>query len=262
MTNWNNGVAHGFGAADNEWMRNGAVGRIDLLDKNLARLVGGDGKWSLAEVTSAMNAGGTQDIRAIDTVPLLRKLLKGSEAPSPRAQQMLDLMVSWRNAGGSRLDLDLDGEIDDPGAAVMDGSWSNIADAFMTPRLGTQLDELATLVSRFDLPPSGQYSGWYQYFDRDIKSLLGIRQPAPLREQLLRQGQAEGLPELDLGGDRGLGRGDRGRAGDRGSGRLALRRAARADQVQPAAVKTMRYTNRPSGIQQVISFKGHRPKKK
>ena len=29
----------------------------------------------------------------------------------------------------------------------------------------------------------------------------------------------------------------------------------------PINVQTMRYTNRPSGIQQVISFKGHRPKK-
>ena len=184
-----------------------------------------------------MNAGGTQDIRAIDTVPLLRKLLKGSEAPSPRAQQMLDLMVSWRNAGGSRLDLDLDGEIDDPGAAVMDGSWTNIANAFMKPRLGTQLDELATLFSRFDLPPSGQYSGWYQYFDRDIKSLLGIRRPAPLRNSYCGKGKLKACQNDDLGGDRGLGRGDRGRAGDRGSGRLALRRAARADQIQPAAAE-------------------------
>ena len=47
------------------------------------------GKWSLATVTSAMNAGGTQDIRAIDTVPLLKRLLKGSEAPNAQAQQML-----------------------------------------------------------------------------------------------------------------------------------------------------------------------------
>ena len=30
----------------------------------------------------------------------------------------------------------------------------------------------------------------------------------------------------------------------------------------PVNVQTMRYTNRPSGIQQVISFKGHRPEKK
>ncbi len=58
---------------------------------------------------------------------------------------------------------------------LMDGSWNNIADAFMGPQIGAQLDELDSLFSRFDAPPGGQYSGWYQYFDRDIRRLLGRR---------------------------------------------------------------------------------------
>ena len=120
-----------------------------------------------------MNAAATQDVRAIDTVPLLRRLLNGSTAPNPQAQQMLNLMAAWTKNGGSRLDRDLDGKIDDPGAAIMDGAWPKIADAFMKPWLGSQLDELNTLFSRFDQPPAGQYSGWYQYFDRDIRRLLG-----------------------------------------------------------------------------------------
>ena len=61
-----------------------------------------------------MNAAATQDVRAIDTVPLLRRLLKASTAPNAQAQQMLDLMVAWTKHGGSRLDLDRDGKIDDP----------------------------------------------------------------------------------------------------------------------------------------------------
>ena len=59
---------------------------------------------------------------------------------------MLDLMVAWKRHGGSRLDRDLDGKIDDPGAAIMDGSWPKIANAFMKPQLGPQLDELDTPV--------------------------------------------------------------------------------------------------------------------
>jgi hypothetical protein len=37
--------------------------------------------------------------------------------------------------------------------------------------------------------------------------------------------------------------------------------SATAEQIKftPLPLKTMRYTNRPSGIQQVISFDGHRP---
>ena len=88
MTNWNNISAHGFGAADDNWGGNGSVARVDLLDRNLNRLKQ-NGKWTLSSVTSAMNAAATQDVRAIDTVPLLQRLLNGAAAPSPKAAQML-----------------------------------------------------------------------------------------------------------------------------------------------------------------------------
>ena len=212
------------------------------------------------EVASAMNAGGTQDIRAIDTVPLLRKLLKGSEAPTPRAQQMLDLMVSWRNAGGSRLDLDLDGEIDDPGAAVMDGSWSNIADAFMKPRLGTQLDELATLFSRFDLPP-----------ERPVLGLVPVLRPrhqvaagdqaarAAARTAYCGKGKLKACQNSIWAAIEASGAEIAAEQGTEDPAAWRSDATARADQFSPLPLKTMRYTNRPSGIQQVISFKGHRP---
>ena len=38
MTNWNETVAHGFAAADDNFGRNGSVMRVDLLDENLERL--------------------------------------------------------------------------------------------------------------------------------------------------------------------------------------------------------------------------------
>ena len=100
---------------------------------------------------------------------------------------MLSLLVAWRQHGGSRLDRNLDGKIDDPGAAIMDAAWPKIADAFMKPQLGPQLDELNSLFSRFDQPPGGQYDGWYQYFDRDIRHLLGRARRAAVPEPLLRR---------------------------------------------------------------------------
>lgn len=261
MTNWNETVAHGFGAADDQFGRNGSAMRVDLLDKNLARLRK-KGKWSLATMTSAMNAAGTQDVRAIDTVPLLKRVLKGAKAPSSRAKQMLDLMVDWRNDGGSRLDLDLDGKIDNPGAAVMDGSWDNLANAFMKPRLGVQLDELDSLFNRFDLPPSGQYSGWYQYFDRDISALLGRKVPTPFENAYCGKGKLKACATslwnaLDASGAEIA-------AAQGNEDPSAWRSDALREQIKfsPINVQTMRYTNRPTGIQQVISFKGHRPSKK
>ena len=193
MTNWNNIAAHGFGAADNNWGGNGSAARVDLLDYNLDRLKR-NGKWTLASVIAAMNAAATQDVRAIDTVPLLQRLLQGSGAPSPQAGQMLALLGAWRANGGSRLDRDLDGLIDDPGAAIMDAAWPRIANAFMGTRLTPALlDELETLFSRWRRPPGGQYDGWYQYFDRDIRTLLGERVRAAVRELVLREGPGGGV---------------------------------------------------------------------
>jgi acyl-homoserine lactone acylase PvdQ len=260
ITNWNQTTAKGFSAADNEYGHNGSVGRIDLLNRNLDRLATKKGKWTLASVTSAMNAAATQDVRAIDTVPLLKKLLKGSTAPSAQAQQMLDLMVAWRKHGGSRLDRDLDGKIDDPGAAVMDGSWNLIADAFMAPKLGTQLDELNSLFGRFDLPPSGQYDGWYQYFDRDIRALLGMKIKQPFENAYCGNGKLKACQNAIWAAIAAAGAE---LAAAQGTPDASLWRSdAVRERIKfvPGGLlsTTMRYTNRPSGTQQVISFGSHR----
>ena len=258
MTNWNQSVALGFGAADDEWGRNGSVARADLLDRNLARLAN-KGKWTLASVTSAMNAAGTQDVRAIDTVPLLRRLLADSKAPSLQANLMLDLLVSWREAGGSRLDRDLDGKIDHPGAAIMDVAWPLIADAVMRPRLGDQLGELSSLMGKFDLPPGGQYNGWYQYFDKDIRSLLDRPVKGPYNVAYCGKGKLSACQKAVWAAI------EQARSQLTDSQGTPDPSAWHSDAVReriefsPGLLQTtMRYTNRPSGIQQVISFSGHR----
>jgi acyl-homoserine lactone acylase PvdQ len=260
MTNWNNVSAHGFGAADDNWGGNGSVARVDMLDKNLARLKGGNGKWTMASVAAAMNAAATQDVRAIDTVPILWLLLRNATAPSARAQQMLDLLLQWRADGGSRLDGDLDGEIDDPGAAIMDAAWPKIADAFMEPQLGPQLaDELDTLFSRFNQPPGGQYDGWYQYFDRDIRNLLGLNVARPFTNKYCGRGNLDNCQKAVWNAIQAAGNE---LAAAQGTSNPAAWRADATDErisFTPGLLPTtMRYTNRPSGIQQVISFDGHR----
>ena len=132
----------------------------------------------------------------------------------------------------------------------------------MKPRLGSQLDELNSLFSRFDQPPGGQYSGWYQYFDRDINALLGSQVPSPFSNAYCGKGKLSKCQNDIWKAIDDVGRRDRRRPGHRRSGRLALGRAT-AEQIHfsPLPLKTMRYTNRPSGIQQVISFDGHRKNK-
>jgi acyl-homoserine lactone acylase PvdQ len=258
MTNWNNVSAHGFGAADDAWNANGTSARVALLNYNLARLRR-HGKWSLATVTSAMNASATQDVRAILTVPVLQRLLKGTKAPDAQAAKMLSLLVAWRQAGGNLLDLDDDGKIDSPGAAIMNAAWPKIAAAFMRPELGPLEGEFGGLVSVFEAPPGGQFSGWYQYFDRDIWKLLHVKQPQPFTNDYCGAGNLHRCQQSVWAAIAAAGR-SLARQQHSANPR-AWRAGATAQRITflPGLLKyTMAYTNRPSGIQQVISFNRHR----
>ena len=186
-----------------------------------------------------MNAAATQDVRAIVMVPLLDRLLRGSTAPSPQAHQMLDLLNQWRQHGGNRLDLNGDGKIDYPGAAIMDAAYTNIVNNELGARLGQSLlPELNNLAGRWDAPPGGQYDGWYQYFDRDIRGLLaeeeGQATPGPVQPDLLRQGTPGPLPLRGLDRDPGGGRPAHRPAGHGRSGGLARQRGGGAVHLRTA----------------------------
>src|SRR5262249_38466589 len=147
-------------------------------------------KNSLTSVVGAMNAAATQDLRAIDVVPTLQAALKGSAAPSPLDSRMVSLLRSWRDDGGSRLDRNSDGKIDDPGAAIMGAAWPFIADAVMGPILGPQLNELASLEPRYDQPPGGQASGWHSYVLKDLRDQFGPKPGAPFKVRYCGAGNA------------------------------------------------------------------------
>jgi hypothetical protein len=255
LNNWNNKPARGFPAADDQWGY-GSLDRVDLLNANTANVK----RHTLATLTGAMNAAATQDVRAVEFLPVLARLLKGGTPPSARASQMLALLEDWRAKGGSRLDRDLDGKIDDPGAAILDTAWNRLADAAMTPVLGKPLaDQLsATLHPRFDKPPSGQFDGWYQYMDKDLRTLMGEKVRGPFANRYCGAGdiavcraalwaalEAAGV-ELEAA---------------QGPDPNAWRADANAERIKflPGLLPfTMRYTNRPTGIQQLIEFTGHR----
>ena len=258
LVNWNNNIAKGFGAADDQWMRAGAEGRVDLLNKNLARLAV-NGKQTLATMTSAMNAAATQDIRAINTMPLLTAVLKNAPAPSPRDQQMVDLMTAWSTTGdrGSLLDINLDGKIDAPGAGIADGIWTKLANAALAPVLGANEDELATLVSRHSLD---QYTGWYQYMDKDFRSLLGQKVDAPYSARYCGAGNLNACATSLWAAIDSAGNDLAAKYGTEDPAQWLGDADAQRIRFTPVGLMptTMRFTNRPTGIQQVISFKGHR----
>ena len=129
----------------------------------------------------------------------------------------------------------------------------------MAARLGQSLlPQLNTLLSSFDQPPAGQEVGWFQYFDRDIRGLLAKkRSKLPDHFNLTYCGK----------GHLGLCRSQVWTAIQAAADQLtnqqgtsdpaAWRASAIADQFTygPLPLVTSPYSNRPTGIQQVISFK-------
>jgi acyl-homoserine lactone acylase PvdQ len=256
MVNWNNVSAHGFGSAPDAFGGNGSVARVSLLNRALKQQRK-NGKWTLAGVASAMNTAASQNVLAVETVPLLAKLLQGSKAPSPQAAQMLKVLVAWSRQGGNLLP-NAAGQIANPGAAIIDVAWTKLANAFMKPVLGSQLNELNSLFGRFDSPPGGQYNGWYQYFDRDIDRLLKIKQPQPFRNAYCGKGNLKRCQQSMWQALAAAGQQLTKQQGTSDPSAWRVSADPIAIHFAPLPLITMQYTNRPSGIQQAISFTGHR----
>jgi hypothetical protein len=255
LLNWNNRPARGWGAADDNWTY-GSTQRVRMLEAGLAKRA----RHDLASVTSAMNAAATQDLRNVVLTPTLVTLLKAAPAPSARAQRMLDLLSAWYASGSSRLDRDLDGFMDaGPAPAIMDALYQPLYRAAMGGVLGSQLDAMSPLIGSEAGPSSGFTDGGFWYLDKDLRSLTGTKFKQPLKLEYCGGGDlkkcasalwgafetaaatlqaAQGAPDPDAW------------RSDATKERIAFR---------PGLLQTtIRYTNRPSGIQQVISFSGHR----
>ncbi len=239
---WNNRPARGWGAADDNWSF-GPIQRVQLLQQTIAKRK----KNTPASVVAAMNEAATQDLRVMDVWPAIRSVLANGTGPSPREEQMADLLDAWRGKGGHRLDLNGDGKIDDPGAAIMDVAWPKLADAVVSPKLGPLTNRLAQLMTRDDHPGSHGSAfddGWYGY----AHSLLycGNGNAAHCRASL--------WDALKEAGDE--------LAAQQGPTPSQWRADANAERIRfsPGILpNTMRWTNRPT-FQQVISFRSHRPR--
>ena len=254
LVNWNNKPARDWGSADDNWAY-GSVYRSTMLVDNLSKLE----RHKLSTVTSAMNAAATQDLRSVVLTPLLDKLLAGSTPPSAREGQMLAALDAWRAAGSSRLDVNLDGKADaGSGPAIWDALYARLADAVLAPAMGPQNDALSSLVGRVNGPASGFQDGRIWILDKDLKPMVGESVQAPYRTKFCGSGdkatcQATVWQAFQAAGDA--------IAAAKGSDVAAWFMDANAERIKFAPgllPTTIRYTNRPSGIQQVISFIGHR----
>jgi acyl-homoserine lactone acylase PvdQ len=252
IVNWNNKPALGWPASDDNWAFQSHQ-RVEMLKRALPA-----GKMALADVVRAMNIGATQDLRALVVWPTISELLHGGNAPSARAATLLSLVDAWRTSGSSRLDRDLDGKVDDPGAAIMEVAWPRIADAVLGPVLGGFLPDLAAIVERSQAPNasgSAFYDGWYGYVDKDLRSVLGKAVKGAYSTKYCGSGdlaacRASVWAALDAAGAA--------LAAAQGGDPAAWRADATHERITFGLLPlTMRWANRPT-FQQVITFKSHR----
>jgi acyl-homoserine lactone acylase PvdQ len=257
ILNWNNKPAADVDVSDSNFSY-GSVQRVDLLRAAVAERK----KHSLATLAGAMNKAATQDLRAVRVWPVVRDVLRTGSAPSARAEAAASLVDAWRSAGSSRLDRELDGKIDDPGAAVLDAAWPGLADAVLAPLLGPLTGRLAALHGRSDDPgPGGSayISGWYGYVDKDLRTLLGREVRGPYSRRYCGAGVLATCREalwaaLDTAAaalEKAQGPAPSTWRADATGERIRFTSGVLPD--------TMRWTNRPT-FQQLMSFSGHRPR--
>ena len=257
ILNWNNRPAANVGAADSNFAY-GSVHRNDLLRASVA----GRKKHTLVTLTGAMNRSATQDLRVARVWPIIRDVLRTGSAPSARAEVAAGLLDSWRDTGSSRLDRELDGKIDDPGAPVMDAAWPRLADAVMTPVLGPLVDRLAALHGRSDdAGPGGSayISGWYGYVEKDLRAVLAREVRGPYSRRYCGAGVLASCRDaLWAALDAAAAELEK----TQGPAPSSWRADATAERIRFTSgvlPDTMRWTNRPT-FQQLMSFSGHRPR--
>jgi acyl-homoserine lactone acylase PvdQ len=249
IVNWNNKPAKDFPASDSRWNEQ-SLQRDLLLTGELGRRP----KQTLATVLAAANAAATEDVRIVELWPTLRKVLDKGKAPSARARQLRDILQRWHDAGGSRRDADRDGKIDSAGAPLLDAAWKRLADAALCDRLGSSLcKQLEGRNARFDRPPGGQYGGWHQYMWKDLRALLGQKVKGAYHLRYCGDGRLsrcahELWAALDAAGKR--------LAAQQGPDPNAWRAPEAKEQItfSPLPLITMQYTNKPTGIHQVMQF--------
>jgi len=257
ILNWNGKTARGFNAADSQ-QDYGSVDRVQLFRgfKRRNRLV---------DVVNVMNRAATQDLRAREVWPVIERVLGGGPAPDPRTQQAADLISAWRGNGANRLDLDLDGRIDDPGAAVLDAAWEPLAREVLKPVLGDLADPGGPLgaLQQIDDPPnrgngSAFDGGWYGYVDKDLRTILGDRVRGRFSRVYCGNGdlaacRASLWAALERVADH--------LAATQGADPSKWTTDATAERIafRPGVLgsHTMRWTNRPT-FQQLMEFSGHR----
>jgi acyl-homoserine lactone acylase PvdQ len=248
LLSWNNKPAPEWGAASGTYSY-GPVHRVQMFN--------GFKKKGMTELKDVkiMNRAATQDLRAVKVWPTIEQVLAGGPAPSKLAEESASIVSEWTARGAS-----LYGENQpyEPGAAIMEASWTRIAEAVLGPVLGSLTSEFESIEAT-DNPRNSAGSsfdgGWYGYVYKDLRDELGLPVAQPYSREYCGNGSLTVCRESLWAAIQGAAEGLKAAQGSNPS-------MWRAPTVHikfppdPLYSGTMAWTNR-STFQQVIEFTGH-----
>jgi hypothetical protein len=162
LLNWNNQAAPGFVHGDGNNF--GSVHRVEILDR-----------WpdaaELSDVVGIMNRAATEDTSS-PVWPVIGEVLRGGEAPSPLAAEVVDIVDAWVADDAPRLDADDDGFYDETGPLLLDSLSGPIAREVMRPVFGDLVEELDRIRNL-----NGEDGD--SLVDKDLRTLLGHEVEGP-----------------------------------------------------------------------------------
>ncbi|HUR15340.1 MAG TPA: penicillin acylase family protein [Mycobacteriales bacterium] len=175
LSSWNNKGAHGWRAAPGVWSY-GRVQRDQLLRDPLLAAFKANRKLTLSDVVAISGNASTQDLRALQVLPDLLRVLGTPKDPTQRA--VVASLRHWLATGAHRRDTTGKGWYDESAAVLaFDAFWRQAVHRVYDPRLGK--DVVTLLQGGIDLVldrravQTGFFDGWHSQLSDVVRAALG-----------------------------------------------------------------------------------------
>ncbi|MDQ4145205.1 MAG: penicillin acylase family protein [Actinomycetota bacterium] len=135
IANWNNKPAAGWDSYDGaKW---GPVHRVQLLARQMRKLLRGPRKAQLSDLVDVVRVAATQDVRGVRLGKRMISLAQKTSGLGENEQAALGLVRDWIRAGAHRINHDRDDYLDDSAGVVIFDRWfDRLADAVFADELG------------------------------------------------------------------------------------------------------------------------------
>ena len=137
IANWNNKPAAGWNNYDGaKW---GPIHRVQLLSRQMGKLLAGNKKASLSDLVDVIRTAATQDSRGVFLGPRMLKLARQTSGLGENEQAALALVQEWIDDGSHRANHDRDNFLDDSaGIAIFDKWYGLLVNKIFVDELGPE----------------------------------------------------------------------------------------------------------------------------